>query len=98
MSATIYHLDIFPPGSITVFYFFGAIAKGLGEGMGILSQILTDAGFIYPPVRSEKTICRAIFEILEIHVFLKKLPGILAARLSESRTIRNARNPSVSAP
>lgn len=70
-------------------YFFGA---------GTTSQILTDAGFIYPPVRSAASILRATFEILEIQVFRKKLPGILAVRPSETKTTMNAKNPSVSAP
>lgn len=86
-----YHLIFFPRVVLSLYYIYIF-------DIGTISQKLTDAGFIYPPVRSAASILRAIFEILEIQVFLKKLPGILAVRPSEIRTIMNAKNPSVSAP
>lgn len=90
LGITIHHLIIsLLEVSLYFIYFFGT---------GRISQRLTDAGFMYPPVRSAASILRATFEILEIQVFRKKLPGILAVRPSETRTMMNAKNPSVSAP
>lgn len=61
-------------------------------------KVLTEAGFIHPPVRSEPSIWRLSLETLEIQVFIKKFPGIFAASPSEIKTIANVRNPSVNAP
>lgn len=60
--------------------------------------VLTDAGFIHPPVRSEPSTWRVTFDRLEIQVFMKKLPGICLESPSEMITIMNVKHPSVRAP
>lgn len=61
-------------------------------------MVLTEAGFIIPPVRSEASMPSATLETLDIQVFIKKLPGTFVGSPSDMRTIKYARNPSVSAP
>nr|GMC79273.1 hypothetical protein Iba_chr04aCG9220 [Ipomoea batatas]GMC84227.1 hypothetical protein Iba_chr04cCG9590 [Ipomoea batatas]GMC88569.1 hypothetical protein Iba_chr04eCG11300 [Ipomoea batatas] len=60
--------------------------------------VLTDAGFIHPPVRSEPSTWRVTFDRLEIQVFMKELPGICLESPSEMNTIMNVKHPSVRAP
>jgi len=62
------------------------------------AAVLTDAGFIQPPVRSEPRIWSVNLVRLEIQVFMKKFSRIVVASPSEMVTIANVSNPSVSAP
>jgi len=61
-------------------------------------EIHTEAGFMHPPVKSAPKMLRVSLDMLEIHVFLTKLPGKLLVRNKEMKTIVNVRSPSVNAP
>ena len=60
--------------------------------------ILTAAGFMHPPVKSDPNIWRASFKMLLIQVFMKKLAWMLLSIPSVMSTCNNVNNPSVSAP
>lgn len=61
-------------------------------------KIHTEAGFMHPPVKSEPRMLSVSLEMLEIQVFLTKLPGMLLANDKDIKTTMKVRIPSVNAP